>query len=115
MEEHANDAHGHMRARAFGISIGTMETGRWNALTDVPGVRVGHCTVLSGDGPLISLLFAAVIEATEEPIINAIFAGREMIGWDIHRVPGLPVARVLAILRAHGRGEDPAMPPVGAE
>ncbi|MEQ1504098.1 MAG: P1 family peptidase, partial [Myxococcota bacterium] len=27
--------------------------GRWNALTDVPGVRVGHTTLVAGDGPLV--------------------------------------------------------------
>ena len=42
-----------MRARAYGVTIGAMEPGRWNALTDVPGVRVGHCTVSFGDGPLV--------------------------------------------------------------
>ncbi|MCC6791771.1 MAG: P1 family peptidase [Thermomicrobiales bacterium] len=40
------------RARELGIKIGRLETGRWNAITDVPGVRVGHTTLISGDGPL---------------------------------------------------------------
>ncbi len=70
---------------------------------------------IAEDGPLISSLFTAVIEATEEAIINAIFGNRTMTGRDDHRVPGLPVERVLAILRAHGRGEGPAATPVGAE
>ena len=33
------------RPRALGISIGTLEPGRHNAITDVPGVAVGHVTV----------------------------------------------------------------------
>ena len=70
---------------------------------------------IAEDGPLISSLFAAVIEATEEAIINAIFAGRGMTGRDNYHVPGLPVERVLAILRAHGRGNGPAVSPVGAQ
>jgi D-aminopeptidase len=37
------------RARDLGIVIGTMEPGRHDAITDVPGVRVGHATVLEGD------------------------------------------------------------------
>ncbi|MDQ2787498.1 MAG: P1 family peptidase [Chloroflexota bacterium] len=53
MDEQANDTHGPIRARARGVTIGTIETGRWNALTDVPGVRVGHCTVAFGDGALV--------------------------------------------------------------
>ncbi len=37
---------GRPRLRDLGISIGTMPTGRLNAITDVPGVRVGHTTVI---------------------------------------------------------------------
>jgi D-aminopeptidase len=41
------------RARELGIRIGRLETGRWNAITDVPGVRVGQTTLVSGDSPLV--------------------------------------------------------------
>ena len=37
------------RARDVGIRIGIFEPGRWNALTDVPGVLVGQSTVVEGD------------------------------------------------------------------
>lgn len=37
------------RARDFGIEIGVMQTGKWNAITDVPGVKVGQVTLESGD------------------------------------------------------------------
>jgi D-aminopeptidase len=40
------------RARDLGIRIGRLEPGPHNAITDVPGVRVGHTTLISGDGPL---------------------------------------------------------------
>jgi D-aminopeptidase len=40
------------RARDLGIVIGRMKPGKWNAITDVPGVRVGHSTVIFGSGPL---------------------------------------------------------------
>jgi len=40
------------RLRDFGITIGVMPPGQWNAITDVPGVRVGHATLIEGDGPL---------------------------------------------------------------
>lgn len=36
------------RLREFGISTGTLPPGRWNAITDVAGVLVGHATVVSG-------------------------------------------------------------------
>lgn len=41
------------RARALGITIGCMSTGPLNAITDVPGVRVGQTTLIEGDGDLI--------------------------------------------------------------
>jgi len=41
---------GRRRLRELGITLGTMPTGRWNAITDVPGVRVGHLTRIEGSG-----------------------------------------------------------------
>jgi D-aminopeptidase len=40
------------RARELGVRIGRMTPGRWNAITDVPGVEVGHITLIRGSGPL---------------------------------------------------------------
>lgn len=40
------------RARDLGIRIGSMDPGRWNAITDVPGVRVGYSTIIRGSGAL---------------------------------------------------------------
>ena len=37
------------RARDLGILIGNLEPGEHDAITDVPGVRVGHTTVVEGD------------------------------------------------------------------
>lgn len=37
------------RARAMGLAPGIFTPGRWNAITDVAGVRVGHATVSEGD------------------------------------------------------------------
>lgn len=41
------------RARDLGIVIGHGRPGPSNAITDVPGVRVGHATIVRGDGPLV--------------------------------------------------------------
>lgn len=40
------------RARDIGLTIGILPAGRWNAITDVPGVRVGQVTVSHGSGSL---------------------------------------------------------------
>ena len=37
------------RARELGVVLGTLPPGPLNAITDVPGVRVGHATIVSGD------------------------------------------------------------------
>ena len=41
------------RARDLGVRIGEIPPGPMNAITDVAGVRVGHTTLIEGDGPLV--------------------------------------------------------------
>jgi D-aminopeptidase len=43
---------GRPRARDVGLVTDGLPTGRHNAITDVPGVLVGHVTLWVGDGPL---------------------------------------------------------------
>ena len=40
------------RARDLGIPLGRFRPGKWNAITDVEGVLVGHSTIIRGAGPL---------------------------------------------------------------
>lgn len=42
-----------VRVREWGIEIGRLTPGPMNAITDVAGVRVGHCGVVHGDGALV--------------------------------------------------------------
>ena len=37
-----------IRARDYGIKIGVFPPGKWNAITDVAGVSVGHTTLIAG-------------------------------------------------------------------
>ena len=48
-------------------------------------------------------LFAATVQATEEAIINALVAGRDMTGNEGHVVPGIDHEALQGILRQHGR------------
>jgi len=41
------------RARAMGIAPGRLSPGPHNAITDVTGVRVGHVTLIEGEGALV--------------------------------------------------------------
>ncbi len=38
------------RVRELGIKIGELEPGSYNAITDVPGIKVGHTTIIKGKG-----------------------------------------------------------------
>jgi L-aminopeptidase/D-esterase-like protein len=49
--------------------------------------------------PRINPFFAAVVQATEEAVANALVANEDMTGRDGHRVPALPRDRVAALLR----------------
>ncbi len=37
------------RIREAGIEVGVLPSGKWNAITDVPGVKVGQVTLIRGD------------------------------------------------------------------
>ncbi|MEA3479371.1 MAG: P1 family peptidase [Bacteroidota bacterium] len=51
----------------------------------------------------MSPLFMAAIEATEEAILNSMFAATTVSGRDGHTVEALPVEKVLKIMKKHGR------------
>lgn len=48
----AESDHGRQRIRDLGIVIGSSQPGPLNAITDVAGVKVGHTTLVQGDGLL---------------------------------------------------------------
>jgi D-aminopeptidase len=54
-------------------------------------------------GRSLDPLFAAVVEATEEAVLNSIFGSTTVVGRSGHMSPGLPVDETVEILRAHGR------------
>ena len=61
-----------MRAKQAGITIGYIPTGPNNAITDVEGVRVGHSTIIRGDGPL---------EVGEGPVRTGVTVVCPREGW----------------------------------
>ncbi len=52
--------------------------------------------------------YEAVVQATEEAVINSLVANAEMIGFRGHRSPSMPVDRVTELLARHGRHAPPA-------
>jgi D-aminopeptidase len=66
---------GRARLRDLGIRVGALEPGRLNAITDVPGVRVGHTTIVH-DAPFVARTgVTAVWPAGPDIWTNAVFAG----------------------------------------
>jgi D-aminopeptidase len=51
------------------------------------------------DGPVLDGLFRAVVEATEEAVVNSLFAATTIVGRDGRVGTALPLDRVVALLR----------------
>ncbi|MDD1444292.1 P1 family peptidase, partial [Dolichospermum sp. ST_sed3] len=61
--------------------------------------RTETMSVLRNDA--MSPLFMAVIEATEEAIINSLFVAETMTGKEGHTIKALPKEDVIKILKNH--------------
>jgi D-aminopeptidase len=61
------------RARETGIAIGSLEPGPPNAITDVPGVRVGHATLVEGQDVRTGV--TVVLPHEGSPWQEPVFAG----------------------------------------
>ncbi len=71
-------APGRPRARGLGVRIGGLPSGRWNAITDVAGVRVGHVTLIDGDA----------VRTGVTVIVPADEVGRALVFAGCHRLNG---------------------------
>jgi D-aminopeptidase len=54
------------------------------------------------EGRALDPLFAATVDATEEAVLNAIWAAPDVVGREGRLVRGLPHDEVLELLRARG-------------
>ncbi len=63
----------------------------------------GPNTILTVSNEKISPIFTAVVEATEEAIVNALVAGKTMTGVDGHTVIGLPHEELQRALKKYRR------------
>nr|WP_044237186.1 P1 family peptidase [Flexithrix dorotheae] len=80
------------------IAVSTAENLRIPYASDS---RTNKMEVLRNDE--MTPLFLATIEATEEAIINSLFAGKTMTGKNNHKVEGLPVDEVIEIMKKYNR------------
>ena len=63
------------RVRETGIIPGTLPTGPWNAITDVPGVRVGYASVIEDVPRVVRTGVTAIWPCEDENWTTPIFAG----------------------------------------
>lgn len=74
-----------------------------NIKANRPETLTSEVIRVNEDGALFTTFFDAAVEATEEAIINTLFAAETTIGCDGTVRYGLPVEQVLAILKAKGK------------
>jgi len=105
-----------MRARDHGIVLGRLQPGLLNAITDVAGVRVGHTTLIRGEGPRIvgegpvRTGVTVVVPHDGDAFMEPIFAGchrlngnGELTGLEWVRESGL-LTSPIAITNTHSVG-----------
>ena len=105
-----------MRARDHGIVLGRLRPGPLNAITDVAGVRVGHATLISGDGPRVigkgpvRTGVTVVVPHDGDPFLEPVLAGchrlngnGELTGLEWLRESGL-LTSPIAITNTHSVG-----------
>jgi D-aminopeptidase len=65
------------RARDFGIEIGVMQPGKFNSITDVPGVKVGQTTLIKADSIRTGVTAILPFDGNifQEKVPAAIFVG----------------------------------------
>jgi D-aminopeptidase len=98
------------------VVIGLLTPGPGNAITDVPGVRVGHTTLIEGDGPLVVGMgpvrtgVTVILPHDGDPFGEAVYAGchrlngnGELTGLEWVRESGLLTTPV-AITNTHSVG-----------
>ena len=96
-------------ARRVGLGLGRVGSVAGHGSGEIfCAVSVGHrvprftsglvtSTLLADDD--IGQLFTATVDATEEAVTNALFVADTVVGRNGNTAPGLPVARVLDLLR----------------
>ncbi|NOY08107.1 MAG: P1 family peptidase [Spirochaetes bacterium] len=96
------------RIRELGVVIGKLTTGKYNAITDVPGVTVGHVTLIEGEGAL---------KVSEGPVRTGVTAilphdgnvFREKVTAAVHIINAFGKSAGLLEIRELGRIESPIL------
>ena len=87
---------GGIASNGSGDYVIAVSTAEQNRIPYIDNSLIAKTETLRND--VISPLFLATIEATEEAIINSLFAATTTVGKDGHRIEALPMAKVLKII-----------------
>jgi D-aminopeptidase len=77
------------RLRDLGIHIGMLPTGQHNAITDVPGILVGHASVLRDQPSVVRTGVTVILPREGKASENYVFAGWHILNGD-GEMTGLP-------------------------
>jgi D-aminopeptidase len=91
---------GALSASSLGITIGRLAAGPKNAITDVPGVAVGHCTVTSDSEPAIQTGVTVILPHQGNTFLHKVIAG-------CHVINGYGKSTGLVQIHELGRLESP--------
>jgi D-aminopeptidase len=86
-----------MRARELGITVGTLPPGAHNAITDVPGVRVGHTTLVEGDAVRTGV--TVVVPHGDNVWADGVYAGHHRLNGN-GEMTGLPWLEEVGLLHS---------------
>jgi len=82
------------------LAFSTANPGGFSAHSPLPGTERDYDQLRFIPWAQMNPFFAAVVQATEEAVANALVANEEMTGREGHRTPALPRDRVAALFRA---------------
>ena len=72
-----------------------------NRVEHEPTSLVMMQTVIADEQKVMGWLFPAVVECVEEAVLNSLFRAETMVGRDGHTAYGLPVDKVVELMRSH--------------
>lgn len=95
---------GGIASNGSGDYVIVLSTAKENLISDSDSSKLYKTEVLRNED--MSPLFMATIEATEEAIINSLFAAKTMIGNEGHKIESIPVDKVIDIMKKYGKIKD---------
>lgn len=95
---------GGIASNGSGDYVIALSTAKQNFIDDSDASKLYKTEVLKNED--MSPLFMATIEATEEAIINSLFAAKTMTGYEGHKIESIPVDEVLDIMKKYGKIKD---------